>query len=65
MIASRQLDISDSPPTYEEVVRSKEIILKQKLNIMRNQLETLEDYAQLGFKKPFNSCVVIWIKISK
>ena len=38
---------------YEEVMRSKETILKQKLNIMRNHLETLEDYAQLGFKKQF------------
>ena len=47
------IDISDLPPTYEEVMRSKEIILKQKLNIMRNQLESLEDYAQLGFQKSF------------
>ena len=36
-------------------MRSKEIILKQKLNIMRNQLETLEDYAQLGFQKIFRA----------
>ena len=47
-------EFSDSPPTYEEVMRSKEIILKQKLNIMRNQLESLEDYAQLGLQK--SSC---------
>jgi len=30
-------------------MRSKEKVLNQKLEIMRNQLETLEDYAQVGF----------------
>ena len=39
----------DLPPSYEEVMRSKEKVLNQKLEIMRNQLETLEDYAQVGF----------------
>ena len=43
----------DQPPTYEEVMRSKETVLKQKLEIMRNQLETLEGYAQLGFQMHF------------
>ena len=39
----------DLPPSYEEVMRSKEKVLNQKLEVMRNQLETLEDYAQVGF----------------
>ena len=30
-------------------MRSKEKVLNRKLEIMRNQLETLEDYAQVGF----------------
>ena len=34
-------------------MRSKETVLKQKLEIMRNQLETLEGYAQVGFQMHF------------
>ena len=30
-------------------MRSKEKVLNQKLRVMRNQLEALEDYAQVGF----------------
>ena len=53
----------DLPPSYEEVMRSKEKVLNQKLEVMRNQLETLDDYAQVGFLdlSLANQSLSIWV----